>query len=271
MLSSLPLPSALPVCDCHFHVFDASQRALDARYVPAYRASLEAWETQAMAVGVTHGVVVQPSFLGSDNRQLLAAISARPATLRGVAVVPPDVTATALRALYQAGVRGIRLNLMGERDDVAVLRARPASGWSALLEAGMHVELHADVGRVASLLPLIPDELTVVLDHCAKPNHIDAQDATVRAVSRRPGITCITLSGAYRQAPEVRAHASELAALWLHEVGPDRLLWGSDWPCTNFETEQDYPALLRAPQAGLTSVTDAPALLSANAQRIYWR
>ena len=51
------------------------------------------------------------------------------------------------------------------------------------------------------------------------------------------------LSSAYRL--EGR-NAQSLARLWLSELGADRLLWGSDWPCTNHEKEANYPQLLLA-------------------------
>jgi predicted TIM-barrel fold metal-dependent hydrolase len=264
----------LPACDCHFHVFSAHGSAVDARYVPNYGTTLQDWEIRAQSAGVLRGVVVQPSFLGTDNRQLLHALAQRQQTLRGVAVVDSSATTDELRALRQAGVRGVRLNLMGAQDDVATLRALPASWWSALMTADMHLELHADTGRIATLLPMVPGDLTVVLDHFAKPERVDAQDDTVRAVGNRkrsPGATYVTLSGAYRQATANRPICGELASLWLEELGSSQLLWASDWPCTNFESEADYAALIQALGGWLPDAIDRQAALAVNAQRLYWR
>lgn len=263
-----------PACDCHFHVFDARAGEGGARYVPAYGTTLQDWEIRAHSVGVQRGVVVQPSFLGTDNRQLLEALAQRPLTLRGVAVVEPTATEANLHDLHDGGVRGIRLNLMGVPDDVGALRALPASWWSALLAADMHVELHADIGRVGTLLPMLPGDLTVVLDHLAKPVGISAQDDTVRAVRARnqqSGDTYVTLSGAYRQHPANTVRCGELASLWRDRLGADRLLWGSDWPCTNFASEANYAALIGALHAWLPDVGDWQTVLAVNAQRLYWR
>lgn len=261
-------------CDCHFHVFSAHEGTTDARYVPNYSATLLDWEVHAKRAGVHRGVVVQPSFLGTDNRQMLQALAQRPATLRGVAVIVPDITTGALRELHHAGVRGIRLNLMGAHDDTGLLRALPASWWSALMAADMHLELHADIGRIAALLPMVPDDLIVVLDHFAKPERIEPGDGTVQAVSQRvrsSGATYVTLSGVYRQAAVNQQRCGELASLWLAELGPDHLLWASDWPCTNFESEADYALLHTALRNWLPHVTDYEAALATNAQRLYWR
>ncbi len=272
--SPAELPAEPPACDCHFHVFHARESTADARYVPGYSATLRDWEARAQSAGVLRGVAVQPSFLGTDNRQLLQAIQQHPQTLRGVAVVEPSATEQQLRDLHDAGVRGIRLNLMGAADDVATLRTLRASWWSALMAADMHLELHADIGRIAVLLRTVPGDLTVVLDHFAKPDRIDRQDGTVRAVrarSQRSGKTYVTFSGAYRQSPDYRQNCDDLAALWLEQIGPDQLLWGSDWPCTNFESEADYALLFGALRDWLPQNCDYQAALAGNAQRLYWR
>jgi predicted TIM-barrel fold metal-dependent hydrolase len=53
--------------DTHFHVFNAGLAVEGARYVPQYSAQLTDWMKQAQNVGVTRGVWVQPSFLGTDK------------------------------------------------------------------------------------------------------------------------------------------------------------------------------------------------------------
>ena len=146
--------------------------------------------------------------------------------------------------------------------------------WTALLAADMHLELHTDVGRVGALLPLVPSEIAVVLDHFAKPERIDGRDETVRVVCQRNhsgSATYVTLSGPYRQASENRLRACELATLWRDELGVYQLLWGSDWPCTNFEGHADYAALHGALTNWLPSADDCLAVLSVNANRLYWR
>ncbi len=273
---SIPTLSAAvtPACDCHFHVFSAHQRAANARYVPAYDATLVDWERRAVAADVARGVVVQPSFLGTDHRQLLAALQLRPLTLRGVAVVAATANAAELQALHAQGVRGIRLNLAGVDNDVDALRALPASWWSALIVSDLHVELHSNAGRVAALLPLLPCALPVVLDHFGKPDRVAALDATVRVVRHRRhagGATFVTLSGAYRQRVANHRIGAELTSLWLGEIGADQLLWGSDWPCTNFESEADYAALKDVLRDWLPAANDHRAAVAINAQRLYWR
>ncbi|NBU67979.1 MAG: amidohydrolase, partial [Betaproteobacteria bacterium] len=102
-----------PRVDTHFHIFESRQSIKGARYNPAYAATLDQWWSQAEAVGVTHGVLVQPSFLGTDNRLLLEGLAAYPGRLMGIAVVEPTISLQEMKELHALGVRGVRLNLVG--------------------------------------------------------------------------------------------------------------------------------------------------------------
>jgi predicted TIM-barrel fold metal-dependent hydrolase len=255
--------------DCHFHVFAAHEAVPGARYTPGYSAALSQWQRAAGKAGVTRGVVVQPSFLGTNASQLLAALAANPEGLRGVAVVDNDVSLETLAALRAAGVRGVRLNLYGEADDVGALRALPSQWWSALAAADLHLELHTHIGRAAALVPHIPRETTLVLDHFAKPETARADDPTLRAVAARGGNTWVTLSAAYRQAPGISLPV--LTQCWLDTLGPPALLWGSDWPCTNFEALADFARLAAALDEWLPKEEMRNQVLCENPQRLYWR
>ena len=239
-------PEALAAVDTHFHVFEAGQAKPGARYVPTYSATLAQWQVQSHAAGVGRGVVVQTSFLGTDNRWLLATLQSQPHALRGVAVVSPRVCMAELQALHGGGVRGIRLNLVGLSHGVGEWAAA-GSLWDALAELGWHVEVHTDVGALPQVLEWLPQQLPLVLDHMGKPDAVTVHDATVQAVLRRRQTSpvWVKLSGAYRL--EGRS-ATKLARLWHGELGADQLLWGSDWPCTNHEHQANYAQLASALQ-----------------------
>lgn len=239
--------STLESIDTHFHVFEAGQGVPGARYVPAYQASIAQWQACARLAGVGRGVLVQTSFMGTDNRLLVQTLRDHPQQLRGVAVVPPDAGWQGLQVLHASGVRGLRLNLAG-RSHEAGDWAQAHSLWDAVSELGWHVEVHTDVGGLPQVLPWLPQQLPLVLDHMAKPDTARAQDPTIRAVTMRSRLSPvhIKLSGAYRLAGRP---ADALARLWLAELGSTRLLWGSDWPCTNHEHLAHYGELARALEA----------------------
>jgi predicted TIM-barrel fold metal-dependent hydrolase len=253
--------------DCHFHVFDAGQAQAHARYVPAYDAPLANWQAAAHPHGVQRGVLVQTSFLGTDNSRLVQELTRNPTMLRGVAVVDPGSGAAELAPLHNAGVRGIRLNLAGASHDMTAWSA--AQGlWDALFALGWHLELHTDIGRLPEVLSRVPANLPVVVDHMAKPDSVTAGDPTIDALVRRASQAPVhvKLSGAYRLGGR---DPLALARLWADELGAGRLLWGSDWPCTNHESEADYGRLLGA-LFDWMGRGDAQRVLIDNPTRLYW-
>ena len=70
------MPPAHAAIDCHAHVFSAHAPSVPgARYRPDYGANVDVWRAQWPQAGITHGVVVQPSFFGTDNREMLDTIA----------------------------------------------------------------------------------------------------------------------------------------------------------------------------------------------------
>jgi len=253
--------------DTHFHVFNAGVAIDQARYVPQYTASLPNWTAHAQAVGVTRGVCVQPSFLGIDNSLMLSALDANPEMLRGVAVVAADIHPDELKALHTRGVRGIRLNLAGLAHDIPEW-TRAERVWQCLHDLSWHLEVHTDMGALPEVLAQLPTDMPLVVDHMAKPSEAQTTDATIRTLVRRAETnpTHIKLSGAYRLGG---VDAASLAHIWLHELGPQALLWGSDWPCTNHEQLAHYPSLLGQLQSWV-GADNLDTVLSHNPQRLYW-
>ena len=254
--------------DCHAHVFTADAPAIpDARYRPAYEATLDAWMAHWPAAGITHGVLVQPSFFGTDNGELLAALARAPDRLRGVAVVDGDVPEKQLLSMDRAGIRAIRLNLRGVDDYGAFSRGPWPLLFARMAALGWHLETFVEPGRAVDLAAaLAGTTVDVVFDHFANPAS-DAPDATFNALSAlsRERSVWVKLSGAYRlEEPD----AEWLAREWIHVLGIERLLWGSDWPWTLHETGRDYTAL-RQELERWAGDENAQAILWDNAARLY--
>jgi predicted TIM-barrel fold metal-dependent hydrolase len=194
---------------------------------------------------ISHGVLVQPSFLGTDNRLLLAALRAHPDRLRGVVVVDPEIPPAELAGMAAAGVVGIRLNLIG-----LPLPKLSAGPWPAFLGELKKINWLVEVQREAHDLPavvgpLLAAGLNVVVDHFGRPDpKLGVDDPGFRylldqAATRR---LWVKLSGAYRNGPDGigDAIADAAAPLLLRAFGAERLLWGSDWPHTQFEHAEEY-------------------------------
>ena len=232
--------------DCHAHVFTRDLPMPDRRRAPSgYDAPVQGYLAQLDAHGMTHGVLVQPSFLGADNSYLLDALRHSRQRLRGIAVVQPDVAHQQLEDMNAAGVVGIRLNLVG--------LATPAFAdpqWQLLLATIRHLDWQVEVHREASLLqnvmePLLAAGVKVVVDHFGRPDPaLGVADPGFRyllglGASRQ---VWVKLSGAYRNGANGIGEATARKALPLLRAhfGLDRLVWGSDWPHTLFEGSENY-------------------------------
>jgi predicted TIM-barrel fold metal-dependent hydrolase len=256
--------------DTHAHVFSAAAAAVaGARYRPAYAATLGDWRSRWVGAGITHGVVVQPSFFGSDNSETLAAVAADPAHLRAVAVIDPVWDDAMLDGLHARGVRAFRLNLKS----VADYRVYAALAWAELFTRahalGWHVEVYVDTGRLPEISPaLAAVPIAVVFDHFgnpgATPDAVDASFAAVASLARERPVWA-KLSGAYRLGG---ADPVAMAARWIDAVGPGRLVWGSDWPWTAHEARNDY-GRLRAELDRWVGAAHVRAILWDNAAGLY--
>jgi predicted TIM-barrel fold metal-dependent hydrolase len=228
--------------DCHAHVYERLEPVPGARYVPDAPAPLETWLQMQTDHGLRGGVIVQVSFLGTDNSQLLQALSRlAPSRFAGIACIGLDATEAEVRDLAEAGVRGVRWNLVSGAalPDVADPQVRR---FLSLLQAhDMHVEVQLESPRWEAYLPsLAPSPVPVVIDHMGLPASADPRsepwlNALEACTDRDPFF--VKLSAPYRGVPDARAHLDRLT--WL--LPEDRFVWGSDWPHTRFEDVASYP------------------------------
>ena len=243
----MSLPTPILGIDAHAHVFGPQLEFVEGRrYSPDYDATLADWQGHLRSQGLSHGVLVQPSFLGTDNSYLLQALATAPERLRGVAVVDPGISHSQLKRMARLGVRGIRLNLMGQ-----ALPDLTSSTWAPLLEAvaelGWHVELHRQIEDIPSLcVALQRYGCKVAIDHFGRPH---AAFGTGHATFQRllelseGGRVWVKLSGVYRLGgtqQENLLFAHDAAPLLIEHFGADHLMWGSDWPHTQHEQQVDY-------------------------------
>ena len=261
--------------DCHAHVFRRDLPMPDRRRAPAgYDATVDDYLRMLDTHGMSHGVLIQPSFLGTDNSYLVAALRAHPDRLRGVAVVEPAIAAEDLQALAAAGVVGIRLNLIGlPTPDFA------SPGWTTLLrrlrQMQWQVEVHQVAGKLEAVVaPLLAAGLNVVVDHFGRPDEtLGVDDPGFRYLlstgpSRR---VWVKLSGAYRNGGHGTGEATALAAVPLLKAshGVDRLVWGSDWPHTLFEHSADYTTERRLLDEWLTDARERDIVLGSTPRALF--
>lgn len=230
--------------DTHAHVFHRGLPFVpNRRYTPDYDAPAEQYLATLDANGMAYGVIIPISILGTNNDYTVRSIARSGGRLRGLAVVDPDIGFEKLAALDKAGLVGIRLNLIGKPvPDVTT------GAWRELVakcrRLDWQVEVYDDAARLPSIVgPLVDSGVNVVVDHFGKPStKLGVEDPGFKYLlgvgdTRR---VWVKLSAPYRSSDAIAAAA---APLLLDAFGPQRLMWGSDWPHTGFEGKVEYAVL----------------------------
>ncbi len=264
---------AITGIDTHAHIFRQDlPMVANRRYSPAYDALVEQYLGHLDHHGLSHGVLIQPSFLGTDNSFMVEALRRFPERLRGVAVVDADIDEAQLDALAAAGVVGIRLNLIGK-----ALQDYTGPGWTSLFERlarrGWQVEIQRGINDLAQIVPpIVATGVDVVIDHFGLPSgSIDVQNANHRAFLELLGDSRVwlKLSAAYRSQSDLPQATRVLAQVREAAGGLERFLWGSDWPNTQFEDRTDYAEQLALIETLLPEATERDQVLAANPARLF--
>jgi predicted TIM-barrel fold metal-dependent hydrolase len=223
--------------DVHNHIVGPRSKypmAPNRTYTPP-EASVAQLRALRARLGVSRNVIVQPSFYGFDNACLVDALAELGTSARGIAVVPLNVTDTELQRLASRGVSGVRLNLatFGIHDPKVAADAAHAFA-TRLVPLGWHIQINTDLQVIDGLAPMLADiKVPVVFDHVGNADAalgvnqkgFGALVALVRARN-----TYVKLSAPYNLSK--RADWADVVPLAkaLIEAGPDRMLWGTNWP-----------------------------------------
>lgn len=233
----------LPAIDAHFHVIAPQDEFPQhpGRSYTAPEAPLRRWRDTLGVLGVTHGVVVQPSFYGTDNRVLLRALAEGGGGLVGIAAVGPDASDAELAALVQAGVRGVRMAHFEPGDPrrmggFVMLGDALASLAPRLKHHGLHLQLLTDSRQLPDIAAALrATGLPVVLDHMGRaPAALGAGHAGIGAMCALmdEGWLWVKLSGAANISQSPGWDDAGAVHRRLLAANPERLVWGSDWPHT---------------------------------------
>jgi predicted TIM-barrel fold metal-dependent hydrolase len=259
--------------DCHAHVIEDPSRfplSPTRDYDPPL-APLDAYLALLDRYGITHGLLVQPSVYGFDNRCLLDALERAEGRLLGVAVPAPDSTAKQLEDMHGRGIRGVRCNQLYPRG----LSLETVMTWQPILqELGWHVGMHIEIDAIAELRTIVERvQLPIVIDHMGRPalGHTHPSEPRLQQLVElvRSGHCYVKLSAPYRFSDEAAPWADvRPLARALLDTRPDRCLWATDWPHTDSSSTVHETDLFEAlsdwcpdMQTRRTVLTDAPVTL----------
>ena len=237
----------MTIVDAHHHVWDLSVRDQDwiAEGSPLRRDfTMADLAPEAHAAGVDRTILVQTITVPEETPEFLA-LAAEQELIAGV-VGWTDLTRTdiadelaRLRELPGgAYLKGIRHQVQGEPDPEWLLRPDVRRGLAAVAEAGLVYDLVVlphqlpACVKAAKSLP----QLTFALDHLGKPpiavGTLEPWASDLRSLAALPN-TVGKLSGLVTEADPTAWTLDDLrpyAETALDAFGPDRLMFGSDWP-----------------------------------------
>jgi predicted TIM-barrel fold metal-dependent hydrolase len=237
MSDSVPREATI---DCHAHSFGAdTMLSKTAWTAPSGDASIEAYRNTLTTFSIARAVLAASS-LHDDDNHYSTDVTRADRSIRTTVIVPPDVSLAKLRKLDAAGACGIRFQLRNKP-----LPDLFAPDYQALfrhvVDLDWHIELHDDSARLPPMIAAIEASgARLVVDHFGRPGAEGVVDLGFRAVLRavERGRTWVKLSAAFRLEDPFQDRALAEALLAAH--GPERLLWGSDWPFVGFESRMNY-------------------------------
>ena len=229
--------------------------------------------------GIERTILVQAAATEAETAFMLDLARASPFVAGVVGwteFAAPDAPAAIARMAQDPLLVGLRPMVQDIPDDDWLVRPDLAPAFRALVSHGLVYDALPKPRHLSRLLVVLdrhPD-LPVVVDHGAKPfirdKRLDPWRADMAAIAARPNTVC-KLSGLATEAAadwtldDLRPYADHLLATF----GPDRLLWGSDWPVVNLAGGYDRWREAALQLIGGLSETERAAVLGGNAARVY--
>ena len=233
--------------------------------------------------GITGTIAVQAAPTEAETRYLLA-LAAGCDTILGVvgwsdleaADAPARIRALAAEPLLV----GLRPMVHDIADDDWLLRSALGPALAEMQSQGLVFDALVRPRHLPRLIRFAQayPELPVVIDHLAKPDIAAGPDGAswsawargMAALAAMPQVSCKLSGMATESGPDWDvARLRPFASLVLELFGPERLLWGSDWPVLRLAGR--YPQWWQATAELLATQPQAArdAILGGNAARIY--
>lgn len=253
---------------------DDAMAAIRADFLP------ETLEATIQAAGVDGVVTVQARQLVEETEWLLQ-MAQKHDFMKGVVGWLPLIDADLVRSLeFYSEVpklKGLRHVLQGEPDMEYMLRPDFDRGLSLLKNFNLVYDILIFERQLPNTIRMVdrhPNQV-FVLDHIAKPliaqNELQPWSDNLRELARRENVYC-KLSGMVTEADFNSWTSEQLKPYFdvvLEAFGPNRLMWGSDWPVCLVATSYNRWVQLISETISSFSETEQQTILGTNAQRVY--
>jgi L-fuconolactonase len=279
----------MTVVDAHHHLWDPRVRdhpwMAGPELAPIRRPyALADLRRETAAAGVDHTVLVQTVAEVAETEEFLEVASASDGLIAGVVgwvdLTAPDPAGALARLRARPGgerLVGVRHQVEDEADPDWLARPDVRRGLAAVAAAGLVYDLLVRVPQLRAaraVVRALPDA-RFVLDHAAKPaiaaGSLEPWAGELSQLARLPNLAC-KLSGLVTEArrddwdaARIRPYADRV----LEAFGPDRVMFGSDWPVC--ELAASYAEVRELADALLEgcSAAERDAILCRTAARAY--
>jgi L-fuconolactonase len=281
--------NAIGAVDAHHHLWDPRVRDYPWMAAPELDRirrpyGLDDLRRETAAAGIDRTVVVQAVSGTGETEDLLAAAAGSGGLVAGVVgwvdLEAPDVAGALdrLRAL-PGGDRlvGIRHQVQDEEDRDWLSRPAVRRGLSAVAAAGLGYDLLVLAPQLPSAQAAVEalPQVRFVLDHAAKPpiasGALRPWSDELARIAALPNLAC-KLSGLVTEArwddwdaERIRPYAHRV----LEAFGPDRVMFGSDWPVCELAASYGRVRELAGELLRDLSADERDAVLGGTARRVY--
>lgn len=267
------------IIDSHLHVWRADREYPDPGVTtvsPVCDIPVELLLGYMDELQIERSVIVQPMFPHEDNSYMVQCCDERPDRFAAVCVVDPTVPGANERLGFWAdrGCRGLRLRPRVPREQACFGRPETDAIWETASELGIVVSLLANTEHVPIIVDLASrfPKVTIVVDHLAHPDMSTALEEQPILTLAEHANVILKISGFpyyARQAypyPDCQALVDEI----LTRFGPERMMWGSDFP--HILLQSGYLRSVRLLERLLPRLgaNDLETIRYANAKRLYW-
>jgi predicted TIM-barrel fold metal-dependent hydrolase len=226
--------------DGHVHIWSADVATYPPRPIHGAEPSSIDGSTESL-IGVLdrHGidaaVVVQPRVYGDDHAYLIDSLARNHDRIVPVGALDPrdaDAVATLTR-LVGIGIRGLRLDPLAwgvtPLNDGTVLPL-----WDQAARCGIAIEFLIRPDQLPALERLMARtvDVPVIVEHAARYGAgPDASlDSLLRLAARRNATVKVSALASISGEPPPHRDLWPMLERLVDAFGPDRLMWGSDWP-----------------------------------------